>query len=104
MHGSRHTVNGKLVDDADFTDDGDEGLGGFDFDLSEVAAFGHLLAGFIGSVPHKSVLASGSAALPSGNVPSANAKAYKLIAGDARGCILGSRVGDAGLAFQPALS
>ena len=68
MHGSRHTVNGKLVDDADFTDDGDEGLGGFDFDLSEVAAFGHLLAGFIGSVPHKSVLASGSAALPSGNV------------------------------------
>ncbi len=43
------------MDDADFADDGDDGVGEFDFDLGEIAAFRDFLAGFIGSVPKESV-------------------------------------------------
>ncbi len=39
------------MDDADFADDGDDCVGGFDLNLSEIAAFGDFLAGFIGAVP-----------------------------------------------------
>ena len=45
----------RLVDDADFADDGDDGLGGFNLDLGEVATFRHLLAGLIRAVPHEGV-------------------------------------------------
>src|SRR5258708_38101432 len=46
---------GILVDNADFANGGDAGFGGFDHDLGKIAAFGHLLAGFVGPVPIEGV-------------------------------------------------
>ena len=52
------------MDDADFADDGGNGVGGFDFDLGEIAAFGDFLAGFIGAVPEKLIEAGFAPSCP----------------------------------------
>ena len=60
------------MDDADFADDRDDGFGGFDLDLGDVAAFGDFLAGFIGSIPLEGVATGLSAILACGKIPAAN--------------------------------
>ena len=60
------------MDDADFADDGDDGFGGFDLNLGDIAAFGDFLAGFIGSIPLEGVVPGLPAILARGKVPAAD--------------------------------
>src|SRR6266700_5014146 len=92
------------MDDADFADDGYDGFGGFDLDLGQVAAFGDLLAGFVGPVPQKMIGSQMTAVLAGGKRPLAYAESHEVIERHLNRNVLLEPVSDLCLPLDPSLA
>src|SRR5882724_8988180 len=93
-----------LVDDADFADNRDDGGGGFNFNLCDVAALRNLLTGFVGAIPQEGVMPGFGAILAGREIPAANAEAEQVIHRDAYGRILRKGVRNLGLSVAATLA